>query len=354
MSAAHTRRRQTRRVNRLALTILVCACGGASSSTRLAGLFDNDRAAGARQTSPASYQRAEEARDRALFAEAHDDDAAAADHATASRLWLAAAMADSETEALRSEAATFDAEATAAERLAAEREAMRERIVENAARTRAAAVARTEATRTFEHAQGYEARRLRRDDPETRQLWRQTTRALLRRATLLLAAAEQLGAPRDRLQELRTRRDQLAAQTRAELLIADANTLVADAQALLGRARLAAAAEGPTDAERQALREAAESRGYSVERTERGLELSAAGFARPTDTALTQLSGVLRAHPRGPVLIVGTAPRQATAAAAAGALRDRLVNAGVPADRISAVGVASTASRAVFVALPAY
>lgn len=332
---------------------LICACGAASSTTRLAGLFDNERAAAARQVSAESYQRAEGARDRALASEAENDEAAAADHATAARLWLAAAIADSETLSLRAEAVALGEEADLAERLAAEREVMRQRIVDNAARARAAAVAGDEAERAFEHAQGYEQRRLRRDDAETRQLWRQTTRALLRRATLLLAAAEQLGAPPESLAQLRARREQLAGEARGELVVAEANALVADANALLGRAR-AATTDAPTDAERQALREAATTRGYAVERTERGVELSAAVFARPTETALAQLAGLLRAHPHGPVMIVGTATREATGRAAAAALRDRLVRAGLPAERVTAVGVASVASRSVFVALPSY
>jgi hypothetical protein len=331
-----------------------CGGGGAPPTQSLVPLFEGARVEQARAHAPELTALAEAAREAALRAErdGHGEEASAL--ATEARLWLAAALATSDQRRFDQER---EADLAARERteqrvVAVNRE--REQVVEREADARVQALAGAEAQRAFAHAAGYEARRLRRDDADTRALYRETSLALQQRCAAVIAAARSLGAATDEAAALEGRLGTLRQSRRAEDVVADADVLLRDAMGLLGRARAALPADASEPA---ALVEAATERGLSATRGERGLELRGASLERPRPAALRQLAALLEAHPRGGVqiLIIGPVSQRSAGRRRASALRAGLLQAGVAAERLSVVEVVVDAENAgLALGFPAY
>ena len=332
-----------RRAFILALGLVCLSCqSGRSPSERLDTLFQSPRAEVAERIAPTLLAHARAARDQAVEAAQRGDDDAEADAATEARLWWMAAIAESDADALRREAAEHQ-EATAQARLAATRdEALRDELLAAQTHRNASLRARAEAARAFTHAEGYEARRLRRDRDATRALYRETARTLLARARVLIAAARALGEAPDGANgpdALEARAAELSANARPERIVEEANALLRDAMALLGRAR--ARRPGPTPAERASLIAAAAERGLTATVTERGLELTGSTLDR--GQAITQLAALILAHPHQGVLLVAMgnrSPRRRLYARAR-SIRASLVEGGVPEERLRAMELAA-------------
>ena len=346
----------------LAGVVGLTACGSSPPAAQtLTPLFDTPRVSAAREAAPEFMARAEAARGRAQAAEAQGDQDAAADHATEARIWLSAALA-------RMDRVTFEAQRD--EHLEAEGVASahartldqeREGVVERQAQLRVAELARQEATRAFTHAEGYEPRRLRRDETENRALYRETTRVLLQRSAALIAAARALGAGTanaDALtadaDALETRLRALRTERRPETVVTEADTLLGDALALLGQARAGAEV---SDQERATLAAAAEERGLRAVRSERGFELHGGALTRPSVAGLRQLAALVNAHPHGGVQILVVGPRSARAQGLrkAAAIRAGLLANDVSEERVQVTELrADVESPAVVLLLPAY
>ncbi|MCB9659810.1 MAG: hypothetical protein H6726_19330 [Sandaracinaceae bacterium] len=331
-----------------------CGGGPPPPTQSLVPLFEGSRVELARQAAPELMAQAEAARDEAARSEREGQTEDAGELATEARLWLAAALAEADAQALDRERAsdTEAAERAAGATLQLERE--REAVVSADADAQAAQLASATAQRAFEHAAGYEARRLRRDDPDTRALYRETSLALQQRTAALLAAARAMGAPTADVDRLEQQLATLRTAPRAELVVAEADALLSDASALLGAARRG---HGADPNETAALIEAAGERGLQATRSERGLQLHGRLVDRPERAALQQLAALLAAHPRGVVQILVLGPRARTAALRrkASALQAGLARAGVPAERVTVVEVSADMEEpGLRLALPAY
>jgi hypothetical protein len=331
-----------------------CGAGSAPPAQTLTPLFEGSRVDEARATAPHLMAQADAAREAAASAERAGRTDEAAELATEARLWLAAALAVTDQQAFEREREADVAATDVARQRAVALQLERESVVEEEATARAAALASESAQRAFEHAAGYEARRLRRDDPETRALYRETSRALLERSAALIAASRALGAPGSAAGALEERLTALRRAPRPELVVTEADVLLSDAMALLGRARAAL----PVSAtEAAALLEAARERGLSPTRGERGIELRGAPLERPTAAGLRQVAALLNAHPQGGVqiLVVGPVAQRSSGRRRAASLRAGLLAGGVPAERLSVVEVTvDVETPALGLLLPAY
>lgn len=322
----------------LALNVSGCGAGSAPPAQTLTPLFEGSRVDEARAAAPHLMAQADAAREAASSAERAGQRDEAAELATEARLWLAAALAVTDEQAFERERAADVAATDVARQRAVALQLEREAVVEEEASMRVAALASASAQRAFEHAAGYEARRTRRDDPETRALYRETSRALLERSAALVAAARALGAPPDAASALEARLSELRRAPRPELVVTEADVLLSDAMALLGRAR---AALPVSASEVAALLEAARERGLGPTRGERGIELRGAPLERPTAAGLRQVAALLNAHPQGGVqiLVVGPVAQRSAGRRRAATLRAGLLAGGVPAERLSVVEV---------------
>lgn len=348
--------RWTRRALVFALAMALVGCGGSSPppTQTLTPLFEGTRVDTARAAAPGLMAQADAAREAAAAAEHAGQSERASELATEARLWLGAALAVTDQLAFEREreadlVATDEAQLRTVALL---RE--RESVVERDASAQTAALARASASAAFEHAATYEARRLRRDDPDTRALYRETSRALLERSAALIAASRALGAPVDAAAALEARLTVLRRAPRPELVVTEADVLLSDAMGLLGRAR---AALPPNPAERDALVEAASERGLSATRSERGMELRGAPLTRATPTAQRQIAALLNAHPQGgeQILVVGSVAQRSGGRRLAASLRTALLAGGVPAERLSVVEIlADVETPGIALALPAY
>lgn len=333
---------------------LACGGGSAPPNQTLVPLFEGARIDDARTHAAELMAQADAARDAALLAEQAGESEQAAELATEARLWLAAALASADQRSFEQErAADLAASAVAAQQTVALVNE-RERVVESEAQAQTGALAADAARQAFEHAAGYEARRLRRDDPETRALYRETSLVLQQRSAALLAAARALGAPADAAGSLDARLAELRRAPRAELVVEQADALLADALALLGQAR---AGHPVTPGERGALLEAARERGLTAVEGERGMELRGPHLDRAQAAGLRQVAGLLAAHPHGGVqiLVIGPVARRSAGGRRATALHAGLLRAGVPAERLSIVEVvADVEAPGLALSLPAY
>lgn len=338
----------------LAFALASCGAGSTPPAQTLTPLFEGSRVDDARAAAPDLMAQADAAREAAATAEQRGQRDQAAELATEARLWLAAALAVTDRLAFEREREADVLEADLVRQRAAALQVERAAVVERETAARTAALATLTAESAFEHAAGYEARRLRRDDPETRALYRETSRALLERSAALIAASRALGAPPAAAAALDVRLAELRRAPRPELVVTEADVLLSDAMGLLGRAR---ATLPVNPAESAALLEAASERGLTATRAERGVELRGAPLERATPAALRQVAALLNAHPHGGVqiLVVGSVAQRSAGRRRAASLRTGLLAGGVPAERVSVVEVtADVEAPGVALLLPAY
>lgn len=329
----------------IAALLVVSSASCSGSPTRddgLAELFEAEGPRAARTRAPDMLGAADRAREDAESARRRGDADAAADHATRARLLLTAAVAESERIALEERRLAIEARIEELDAQAA-RDAVATREIEaEVERLLASRLAQREARRMFEIASEDEPRRFRRVEDDRAQMHREAAAFLRTRASLLLAAAEALGAEPASLIPARERVEEAGRVRDVTEQVTAAQDAFRAAQALLGAAR--ARSEGPDADQRAALVRDAGEQGFEVEQVDRGLVVVVDGVfrgrgAQVEAASARRIAALLSAHPHGPVRVEVMGERRA-AAARAEALERALVAAGVPEARVGADPVA--------------
>lgn len=340
----------------LAGALATTGCGAPGPHRHLDPLFESERARKAAELAPDLVAAARNAREDAARAHREGDDAAAADHATRARLLLDAAFAEAERITLSRKRQQVEAKARRVTEAAVHDERVRMAVVHAVERELAARVAEEQAARAFEVAADVETRRARARGDEAQRTHRRAAEALAERAKLVLATARALGAPAEQVDALEERLGELEPAGAPTEAVREADALLREARAVLGRAR--ETGDGPTADEVASLLAEAKEAGLEPVRLERGLALGGelvSARGRPNGALLTQLAGLLAAHPFGPARIeTGTSGGRAAERRAerrGRAVKQALVERDVSEDRLE---VATVDGEGVAVLLPAY
>ncbi len=309
----------------------VCAlCVGCATSSPIhLHLIEPARLAEAEVEAPDLVAWSVSAAESAQEAADAGDEPAAQDHATRSRLYAEAAIAEAQRVKFdRARIALLEqAEADALAARAAQRE--RESLEFAERRAAAAALAQGQMAHAFAQAEIDEPRRLRRRTAEVTRARTQAAAAFVQRTHGLVAAvrAMRTEGPDEAVER------ELAEITEAlegEVDLPSARSLHDRTMVLLGRVR---AARPVTAASIAALVEAASERGLRPEATAAGMLLRAVVQERRLRS--TVLGPLLRAHPHGDVVVRGPlAPRMAAALRREGIRPERLQTATATTDEI--------------------
>ena len=332
------------------IVLLVAGCAGAPPSAveTTAERFRAPEAETARERAPDIWAQADRARQEAEEAQRSGDSRAAADHATRARLLLAAAIAEADRLEVEERRLEMEEQARALEEQTSRDVTARLELQAEMGRRASARVAAQQAAMAFQRAAEDEGRRYRATNDERARLHREAADILLRRATLVLSAAEAMGATPARAAQVTDVIEEAEQTDEPALRMQRAHDAVRGAFVALGEAR--ASREGPAPDEIAALREAASQAGFTVEQDDRGVVVRADGIfagraARPSPAArrrLAQLAAIVAAHPHGPVQVHSFVPgaalrRQADARAAT--VATELATEHVPRDRLLPEGV---------------
>lgn len=280
---------------------LLTACG---ASAPPAQAFAEQRLAQARKLSAA--ERAPDLWSAAQAAGSRADSsvgAAAADARSEARLWLEAAIVESERVRLAEERLAVEREIEGLLAAAVRDDRARRALHTEATRQAAASAAREQARVALERAATDRRRRPKLAAADVKK----AARALLLRARLVLAALvhmEAKPAQVDRVQKAIDAADaRLDRDPEQALTLADQALFAAHAEFGPLRARLAA----PTEPERKSLSQALRSTGASLQRAERGLSSSFTGTFRgarlspDAERKVSRVCALSRAHPHGPL-----------------------------------------------------
>jgi len=333
----------------IGIAMAVAACGATRPTDTVEAHFDRPEVENARLRAPDLYEQAVAAQRLVATAEADEDTEAAADHATRARLLLAASVAEADRIALEEQRLAAEASAREAEEQAARDRRARLSVESETGRRRAAKVAAEQAALAFQQAVDDEARRYRARTGERAELRRDAARVLVRRAKLIVAAAETLGADADEVNRASSLIEESERSREPAVALRTAERALRAALSAVGSAR--ARREGPTPEEHQALLEAAREARFEVEQLDRGVLVrlpalfgSGVRWARGANARLGRLAAILRAHPHGVVQIhaYGSSgnlrARRRLAERRATSLANKLVQSGVPADRVISAG----------------
>ncbi len=273
----------------LALFACILAGCAARQDTRASdSLFASPEAELARQHAPDLYAEAELASNEAEEARRRKDDRAAEDLRTEARLWLAAAVAESERIQLERYREELEREEERwAKQLARDQEASAV-VAADIARYRAKKIALEEAERISETS-------------ATAPVTGPTLDALTTRVQLNLALAKALGASDDQVGPLRDRTE--AMTTRGTASAQRAEALLLQSEALLGQMR--AKWPAPTPGASTELVELATALGFRADQTALGVLVRSERFFEPSGSVarspLNGLRTLVEGFPHGPV-----------------------------------------------------
>jgi len=339
------------RASWLFTVLLVAGCGpgtpraSATLRTRLA----SSEATPARDRAPDLIARVEHALDDADRAERAGDDLAAADHATAGRLLLEAALAEAARVEDETERTHIEQEIATVLARARRDEQAREGISQVLSRGAAIAAARAEAQRALTQAEEDEARPRRRTRVSLAEAadLRRAAAALRARARLSMAAARALGAETEALAAAATALSESEASHDPRASLRAADTAHHESMRALGQIR--ASADGPGPDASAELAEAARGEGFEVLALAEGTAVEADGVfngasssvARSAGHRIERLASLIAAHPHGPVQVQAQVAQQGRAGdqiaqRRAQALQRALVAAGASDERLSA------------------
>ncbi len=264
------------------------SCAGQQGTRTSDPLFASPAAELAREQAPDLYVQAEAAWAKADQAGRKKGDGAADDYRTESRLWLAAAIAESERVELDRRRDSIELEEERwAKQLARDQEASAV-VAHDISRYEAQAIALREAERVASL-----GRKPKLDDA--------TLDAVLTRIRLNLALAEALGAPYDELSTLRDRADVLA--RRRPTSASAAEKLLLQTEALIGATR--AQWPEPLPGASTELVETAAVTGFEADRMGTGVVVRSRAFFRSggevSAATVRRFHGLLAAFPHGPV-----------------------------------------------------
>ncbi len=317
----------------------VVGCASRNTSPSAQWLFDSPQAGSAATKVPDLFAEAKEAAlesDRAVL---QGDVVAAADRRTQSRLLLTAAIVEAERLDLDAQRLDLAAQEEAAHRQLAAHQAARVELANEIARDKAAAIALREAIAAHELAErrerGARQRQRRSDLVKARDV-------LISGVRLDLAAAEALGAPADRLAPLWRRADTLASTRNIRL--SEIERLNGEVYSLLGELRASAQ---PSFAMTASLMRAAEARGFTADRLQRGVVVTAdslfATSGRVNGFRARRLSELMQAFPHGPVQCSVLTDQSAVWKRRANSLRNYLRKSGVSPSRLSVESIPADA-----------
>lgn len=338
------------RASALASCAILIGCAGAPPTPveTAAERFEAPEAETARSRAPDMWASADRARQEAEEAQQRGDASAAADHATRARLLLAAAIAESDRLVVEERRLAMEEQVRGIEEQAARDVSARLEIQADMGRRASARVAAQQAAMAFQRAAEDESRRYRATTDERARMHREAADILLRRATLLLSAAQAMEASEARVAQVTDLIEESERADDAALRLQRAEEAVRGALIVLGEARRAR--EGPTTDEVSALREAATQAGFEIEQLDRGLVVRFEGAfvgraAQPGPAArrrIEQLAALVAAHPHGPVQVnafgSGAAARR-LADTRATAVANEIAQHEVPRDRLSPEGI---------------
>lgn len=272
--------------------VLLCAaigaCAGSQGARTSDLLFSTPEADLAREHAPDLYGQAELASAHALEAERQKDEPAADDYRTESRLWLAAAIVESERVQLDRRRAEFQGqEEHWAKQLARDQQA-------------AAAVARDISRHEANAVALREAERLAALNESTT-VSDATLDAVLARVRLNLALAQALGATDEQLLPLGERADLVARKRPNAARVAE--SLLVESEILIGQTR--ADWPEPRPGASTALVETASVAGFAADRLGSAVLIRSGRFFSPngqvSSATVRRFIGLLEAFPHGPV-----------------------------------------------------
>jgi len=276
------------RLTILSLCTIALACAGSQSARTSEALFETPAAELAHRHAPDLYGHAKRAWADAGEAERRKDERAADDRRTEARLWLAAAVAESERIELDRRRTELRVEEERwAKQLARDQEASAD-VAQDISRYEARAVALEEAERLSTLT-------------EDRTVSGATLDAVLNRVRLNLALAEALGATEQDLRTLRERTE-LFARTRPESA-RRAEDLLLKSEALIGKMR--AEWPEPQPGASTELVDTARVTGFSADRLGNAVVVRSERFftsgGQVSNATMKRFFGLLAAYPHGPV-----------------------------------------------------
>jgi len=272
----------------LSFAVAMAACAGSQSARTSDVLFATPEAELAREYAPDLHSHAESAGALASGAQSRKDEQAADDYRTESRLWLAAAVAETERVQL--------------DRRRAELQSEEERWAKQLARDQAAsaAVARDISRHEANAIALREAERLAALNEST-SVSAATLDAVLTRVRLNLALAEALGATGEQLHPLRERADFVTRKRPKSARIAE--SLLRDSEILIGQMR--ADWPEPRPGASTALVETASVIGFAADRLGSAVLIRSERFfgsnGQVSNATVRRFIGLLEAFPHGPV-----------------------------------------------------
>lgn len=283
--------------------VLLCfaigACAGSQAARTSDLLFSSPEADLAREHAPDLYVRAELASARAQEATRNEDESAADDHRTESRLWLAAAVAEAERVQLeRGRAELQGQEEGWAKQLARDQRASAS-VARDISRHEANAIALREAKRLAALT-------------ESTTVSEATLDAVLTRVRLNLALAEALGATDEQLRPLRERTDRAARRRPSAARVAE--SLLVESERLIGKTR--ADWPEPRPGAATELVETASVAGFAADRLGSAVLIRSRRFFTPkgqvSDATVGRFIGLLDAFPHGPVACQVAVPERSS------------------------------------------
>lgn len=320
---------------------LLSACGGAASEAAGLRQLRLARASheGAAKNAPDLFQRFEAAQKKAISAGSESPERR--DHESEARLWLEAAIAESERVNLAASRLGVEQETAELEAVALEYDRARESLATQIELVSAREIVRREEELALSRAALAPRQRVKLQRSEVEQ----AAQSVLSRATLVQLALSSYALPQAQLAPLEAK----LARARAALLKSPDEALVlADQSLYAGLAALGGlrGSEGlASETERASLSEALVQSGAQVARNDRGL---AALLSKPftgvhllpaSQRLLTHLCSLAQGHPRGPVQITLSSRPASLAESRVHALREQLPRLGCEGARFQTARV---------------
>lgn len=330
------------RVFLLGLGLLLGCTQARSRSEVSTAMFSTKAARRAETMVPDLHSQAKQAHQAAQQAHVAGDGAAAADHETRARLWLAAAVVEAERIEIERRRLRVLRQSEEFAGLAQHMEQSRWDADDEAEREAAAKIATQEAERAYAEAARAESKRASRGKKGGKgagETYRQAQRFFAERARLLAAAATAMGASvheADAVAESARR----AESKKDESGLEEALRAYQRAQVLLGRVRAQRAR--PTLDEAAALRREAKEARFQVEQYDEGLVVRIPSLWRGgalDRESVRRMASLILAHPHG---LVRLALGAEGGASRTESLKAALTTSGVDAKRLRFAELASS------------